>query len=343
MVDMKTRDLILSKLKQKGELTTSDIVKLTGISRQTIAEHFQKLTHENKIVKIGSTHNAKYVLPSGKQKFKNEFVFIREYKIKGLSEDKVFNEISYAMNLKQLLSENCYKIVNYAFTEMLNNAIDHSRSKNVKVKLRCLNGEFGFEVIDHGIGVFESIRKKFKLKNHLEATEHLLKGKQTTDPKHHSGQGIFFTSKISDRFILESAKLRLAVDKGLQDTFLGDIKLFKGTKVIFCIKQKTRKTLQDLFEEYQNSEFEFDKTKLAVKITLSSKESEYVSRSEAKRLLFGLEKFKRIVLDFKGVKGIGQGFADEIFRVFKSNYPAIKIEPINMKKPLEFMVKRALK
>ena len=50
--------------------------------------------------------------------------------------------------------------------------------------------------------------------------------------------------------------------------------------------------------------------------------------------------FKKIILDFKGVPTVGQAFADEIFRVFQNDNPKIKIEPINMQKGVEFMVKR---
>ena len=207
----------------------------------------------------------------------------------------------------------------------------------------CKNGELKFEVTDHGIGVFENIKNKFKLKNHLESVEHLLKGKQTTDSKQHSGQGIFFTSKVADSFILKSARTYLVFDNNLNDISIKDIKNFKGTKVIFSLKQRSRRDLGDLFKQFQDNDYEFDKTKLRVSISMAGKESEYVSRSEAKRLLFGLEKFKRIVLDFKKVKGIGQGFADEIFRVFKSNNSDIIIEAVNMSPAVEFMVKRVNK
>ncbi|NCO44182.1 STAS-like domain-containing protein, partial [Candidatus Berkelbacteria bacterium] len=38
---------------------------------------------------------------------------------------------------------------------------------------------------------------------------------------------------------------------------------------------------------------------------------------------------------------VGQGFTDEIFRVFKTRHPHIKITPVNMNESVEFMVKRA--
>ena len=55
----------------------------------------------------------------------------------------------------------------------------------------------------------------------------------------------------------------------------------------------------------------------------------------------GLEKFKHVTLDFRGVKTVGQGFADEVFRVWQKNHPSITIEPKNMNDNVRFMTKRA--
>jgi len=55
----------------------------------------------------------------------------------------------------------------------------------------------------------------------------------------------------------------------------------------------------------------------------------HISRSQAKRLLMGLEKFKQVVLDFKGVSSVGQAFVDEVFRVFQNEHPDIAIQYFN--------------
>jgi anti-sigma regulatory factor (Ser/Thr protein kinase) len=338
---MKTKELILKEVQKKGVIRTSDVVRLTKISRQGAAKHLRELVAEGKLLKEGSTHNAKY-LPFSKSKTaqsSREKPFSLTHRLKGLEEDKVFSDMARKLSLKRKLSDSAFSIVNYAFSEMLNNAIDHSKGLSVRVEVRFANGSLEFEIRDKGIGTFESVRKKFKLKNHLEAAEHVLKGKQTTAPAQHSGQGIFFTSRIADQFALESRKLKLDVNNEIHDVGLVDVPWVRGARVTFRIKRKSKKNLKALFDEYSNSEYEFDKTE--IKIRLTKPEGDYVSRSEAKRLLFGLEKFKRIVIDFKGVAGVGQGFADEIFRVFQKARPQIQIEPINMLESVAFMVKRA--
>jgi anti-sigma regulatory factor (Ser/Thr protein kinase) len=265
--------------------------------------------------------------------------FTGRYTLKGLEEDLVFREIDLRMGLAKKLSPAARKIVSYAFSEMLNNAIDHSHSRKGSVRL-SYGGQVDFEIIDRGIGVFESVRRKFKLKNHFEAAEHLLKGKQTTFPERHSGRGIFFTSKIADCFSLESGRLALTIDNRVHDVILKDSRPLKGTRVTFSLSRQSRKDLKALFDEYSDSEFEFDRTRLRVRL---SEEDDIVSRSQARRILFGIEKFKRIVLDFKKVKGIGQGFADEVFRVFQSLHPDIVIEAVNTSPSVDFMIRRAKK
>jgi hypothetical protein len=47
------------------------------------------------------------------------------------------------------------------------------------------------------------------------------------------------------------------------------------------------------------------------------------------------------MLDFSGVEEIGQGFADEIFRVWTRSHPETKIEAMAMSAPVAFLVHRA--
>lgn len=336
---MNTKDLILGVVRKKGRVRTSEIVRRTHLTRQGVAKHLRELTDQNKLVKVGSTRSAVY-LPFVKGRKSARSHFTSRFKTQGLNEDEVFKLFVQRAGLREQLSKPAFQIVKYAFTEMLNNAIEHSHSQYVKAKVSCEKGFIEFQVIDHGIGAFESIRRKFKFRDHKESAEHLLKGKQTVAPKHHTGQGIFFTSKIADIFRLQSAELSLEIDNlRLKDIFLlPSEKKIKGTQIFFLLKQRSKKNLKELFDQYTNANFEFDKT--IVTVRLSAQTGGYVSRSEARRILFGLEKFKRIVMDFKDVIAVGQGFVDEVFRVFRLAHPDIQIEPIHMSGTVAFMVNR---
>jgi|SRR5579872_1355899 len=95
-------------------------------------------------------------------------------------------------------------------------------------------------------------------------------------------------------------------------------------------------------QEYQSKddEFRFSKTIVPVKLAQYGNEN-LVSRSQAKRLLVGVELFQVVILDFDGVKTIGQSFSDEVFRVFTSSRPGIKIHYINANPEIERMIDRA--
>jgi len=96
--------------------------------------------------------------------------------------------------------------------------------------------------------------------------------------------------------------------------------------------------LDEVFAEYTD-ELEFNRTRTIVRLFAIG--SEFVSRSEAKRLVRGLEKFREVVLDFDGVRLVGQGFADEVFRVWSSAHPEVRLIPAAMSEAVAFMVERA--
>ncbi len=135
--------------------------------------------------------------------------------------------------------------------------------------------------------------------------------------------------------------LHNTADNLIKDIFVKDVKKSHiGTKIFFSINIDTNRQLSDIFKEYTGDSFEFARTKVSVKLYKMG--SEYISRSQARRILSGLDKFKTVILDFKGVETVGQGFADEVFRVWKLNYPKINIIAQNANENISFMINRTL-
>ena len=108
----------------------------------------------------------------------------------------------------------------------------------------------------------------------------------------------------------------------------------------FCFSLKITVKLNSIFLKYAPAEFDynFNKTQLLVRIQVA----ECISRSEAKRMTHRLGEFQQVDLDFQGVKTLGQGFADEVFRVFLRGNPGMKILLHNLKPSLQTMVKHVL-
>jgi hypothetical protein len=55
-----------------------------------------------------------------------------------------------------------------------------------------------------------------------------------------------------------------------------------------------------------------------------------------------MDRFLEVEVDFTGVESVGQGFVDELFRLWPRRHPGTKLIPTNMNEAVEFMVTRGL-
>jgi anti-sigma regulatory factor (Ser/Thr protein kinase) len=339
---MDFRTLILSVLRSRGRVKVADIVKKTGFSRVYVQRQFRQLVDEGRLALVGKANTAHYLLLNGdtKEKIRKERLRVHHILLnRKLHEDRVLRGIKDEGGIFVGLRKNLAAILEYAFTEMLNNAIEHSGSEKIEITMTRTLTDVRFEVADRGIGIFNNIMTKKRLGSEMEAIQALLKGKETTAPEAHSGEGIFFTSKVADSLVFRSSHKKLVFDNLAEDIYIKDIREVHGTKVFFLIHADARKTLREAFARYTDDSYEFSRTGVHVK--LYEKDIEYVSRSQARRILAGMERFKTIELDFSEVSTVGQAFADEIFRVWHSGYPKITIVPVNANDNVMFMIKRA--
>ena len=338
---MDLKELILKLALQRRKIKTSDVVKkLHNIkSRQHVSSVIRDMVNKKLLLKGGTTAGSFYVLPQNSHLIGDKITI--KLKRETLEEHKVFDDLKSKIPFIGNLNENISSIIFYAFTEILNNAIEHSLSQYLEISIRRDKENIIFEINDFGVGVFRNVMKKRKLKSELEAIQDLLKGKTTTQPLSHTGEGIFFTSKIADVFILESFEYLLRVDNNVKDIFIEENTPQKrGTKATFLLSLASKKHLNDVFSKFaaKSGDVGFNKTEVKVRLYISG--TVYISRSQARRIVVGLDKFKTIILDFDRVTTVGQAFADEIFRVFQQRHPDIKILPINTVKPVKFMIDR---
>jgi predicted transcriptional regulator len=321
------------------EAHPNDIVALVAkkfkVSRTTVHRHINMLVKQGKLIKSGTTTNVSYCLT-------NSLSQTHTYKNSSrLSESAV-----YQNDFEKIFSTfptNVEDICHYGFTEIFNNAIDHSRASTIKASTNLIANSLTITIEDNGIGIFEKISQYLMLEDIRESVLHLTKGKLTTDPANHTGEGIFFSSRVFDIFEIYANGIHyyrdnLENDWGIE---LSDKKL-AGTIVSMTISISSEANLVSAFKEYQDSNSQdFNRTEILVELSRLGQET-LISRSQAKRVLMGLEKFNLITLDFSGVRLVGQGFVDEVFRVFQQAYPEKKINFINANDEVEFMIQRSI-
>ncbi|MBQ1764469.1 MAG: STAS-like domain-containing protein, partial [Aquincola sp.] len=191
-------------------------------------------------------------------------------------------------------------------------------------------------------GIFRKIARALDLPDERQALLELSKGKFTTDPTRHSGEGVFFTSRMFDQFLIQANDLRYAhLSADLQDRLDEVADAADGTIVFMSIAADSTRTTREIFDQYTSGpdDFTFDKTVVPMRLAKYGTE-QLVSRSQAKRLIARFDRFKIVVLDFEGVDSIGQGFADELFRVYARAHPDIRLETVNAGEDVLRMVRR---
>ncbi|MBC8288018.1 MAG: DUF4325 domain-containing protein [Nitrospinae bacterium] len=331
------RSYLLAKIPVHPKNIVAKTSKAFVCSRTTVHRHLNRLLRDGKIIKSGTTRQAQYFLKT--EKNKRILVPLKP----GVEEDKVWKD-NFSTDF-EILPKNIQDICEYGFLEMLNNAIDHSEGTGVMIKTEWEPDSIRIFFRDDGVGIFRKIQNSLNLEDERESALHLSKGKFTTDRANHTGEGIFFTSRAFDIFHITSRGMSYM--RTNEDWFVETTKdeNVPGTGLIMKIALDSERKLQDIFAEYTEEDAEgmpkFDKTHILVQLSLLGDER-FISRSQARRIGLGLEKFKHVVLDFKGISTVGQGFVDEVFRVFQSKHPRIKIKYTNANDDVRFMIERSL-
>jgi hypothetical protein len=317
---------------------SSDIAKFTsahfGISRQAVAKHLSKLVDEKCLSPSGNTRNRTYRLVPLVE-------WQKVYPITGdLAEDMVWTEdVSSALGN---LPSNVRDIWHYCFTEMFNNAIDHSGGTTIFVEVIKTASTAEMLILDDGIGIFRKIQEALHLLDERHAVLELSKGKLTTDPRNHTGEGIFFSSRLMDSFQIHSGGVHLSHKFGDdEDWILENSEPRGGTAVFLRLHNHTSRTEKQVFDQYvSGNDYAFTKTVVPVRLAQYGNDK-LVSRSQAKRVLARVELFKTILFDFTDVDSVGPAFADEIFRVFADKHPEIEMHPIHVSPQIRAMIARA--
>ncbi len=322
----KKREQIKRYLLEKINRGDTDFVHATveaySISMNSVYRYLKQMEKDGTIRKT----NGKYVLTDHKS------TDVLKRSEKGFpSEDSIYDQFIHP--LMKDLPDNVQRIWQYGFMEMINNAIDHSEAENILVSSVQNTVRTTITIQDDGVGIFKKIMDGMGYASPDDAVLELFKGKLTTDTAHHSGEGIFFTSRIMDQFYACSDGKKYSYDyRDGSENIAGPE---KGTFIYMELSNSSGKKLSDVFDQYADADGRFTKTRIPIKNMFGM---DPVSRSQARRLCQRLDKFEEVELDFKGIDEIGQGFAHELFVVFQKEHQKINLIPVNISEGVKRMI-----
>lgn len=335
--------IILACAARSGPLA-SEATAQTGLSRVAVSRRIKKLADTGYLLRHGSGTRQTYSLGP------------RRFWLGVQSPDSITQQggemMVWEQHLAPLLADlprNVKSLANTAFTEMLNNALDHSGATRMAMGMHLDAGQLHMLVADDGEGIFRKIATAAHLFDTRLALLELAKGKYTTAQQGHSGMGIFVSSRMMDGFCIESCGLRFDPHEASQP-----LPRFDWMDAASCLKPAPAQTVvrmsvavdsartpNDVYLKYFDPDEvggeAFHTTEVPVRLAQLS--SELVSRSQAKWVMDRATQFKTVILDFEGVEHVGQAFVDEVFRVFATAHPEVRIQTTGMTPGVEKLVR----
>jgi uncharacterized protein DUF4325 len=330
------RQFILEGVQTHPSKVSKLAMERFGVSRQAINQHLAQLVKEGALQESGNTRSKTYRL-APMVEWGNTYDLATR-----TAEDLIWRDDIAGVIGK--LPENIRDIWFFGFTEMFNNVLDHSGGTSVNVAVSKSAVTTEMMVMDNGVGIFRKIQNALGLLDERHAIFELSKGKLTTDPQSHSGEGIFFTSRMFDSFEILSGGVFFSHNYGSdEDWLLERTNPSSGTTVFLKLGNHTARTMKTVYDQYTSGEpgdQGFNKTVVPVVLAQYGNDK-LLSRSQAKRVMARVELFKTVVLDFANVPTIGQAFADEVFRIFPREHQGIDVVPINANSDVKRMIAHA--
>ncbi|TXI19055.1 MAG: DUF4325 domain-containing protein [Roseateles sp.] len=305
----------------------------TGASRRAVLAALRRLTEAGWLKRSGSARRPVYG-PGGLRQV------ARSYTLHGLQEDLPWQR-DFAPHFD--LPRHVERMIRHGFTELVNNAADHSGGSSVTVSLRQTPTHVQLLVSDDGIGVFDKICTAFSLEDPQHAMLELSKGRLTSSPDAHTGRGLFFSSQLADVFDIHAnntAYQRRAWESA--GWRRGKALPRQGSSIYMAIALNTTRSLDAVMEAWSlaGDGIEFDQTRVQLRL-LAGEGQPLDSRAQARRVGLRLTTFRRAEIDFEGVTDVGHGFTDELFRVFAKAHPQVELQPTNMTPRIAALVKSA--
>lgn len=262
---------------------------------------------------------------------------VRSYPIAGLHEDLPWSrDFLPCFELPDTVA----RMAQHAFTELLNNAVEHSGGSRVTVSMRQTPQQLQLLVSDDGRGIFDAIGETYQISDPVLAMLELAKGKLSTRPDRHSGRGLFFTARLADVIDLHANNVAFQQCDWQREQWRRSRPACRhGSSVYVGICLDTQRTLAEVLHRYSLDGLGcgFERTVVPLKL-ISEAQVALDSRAQAQRVASRLQRFRRVELDFDGLADVGHGFVDELLRVFHHQHPEVELVALNMAPNVAAMV-----
>lgn len=308
-----------------GQALPEHLSTRLGITRRRALALLRKLADAQWLTIAGTARKPTYAPGALRQA-------VRRYPLAGLMEDQPWRrDFAPCMTFPREVE----RLVRLAFTELVNNAIDHSGGTHVTISLRQTPLQAQLLVSDDGCGLFDRVSTSHGISEPTLAMLELGKGKLTSAPERHLGLGLVTVAQAADVMDLHANAAAFQCrgwDEHRWHTGrAGPVAARAGTTVYVAIALDTPRTVDSLLTTSagEGMSHRADHARVPLRL-LAGTTGELESRAEARRATLRLDAFASAELDFSGIRRIGPAFADELFRVLPQALPALRFQATGM-------------
>ncbi len=259
---------------EHGQGLPEHVMARLGISRRSALALLNKLVTAQWLAREGKSRHLSFVPGRLRQ-------VVHRYALAGLQEDLPWQR-DFAPHFS--LPPAVARMAQHAFSELLDNVIEHSGGTHVAVSMRTTALHLQLLVSDDGCGVFERIQQRFGIGDSTMAMLELSKGKLTSAPDRHGGHGLFFTSRLADVFDVH-ANHRAFQCRGWDRHSWHPTKAVarEGTSIYIAINLDTPRTLDQVLQAHSRSAEGHGAESTCVPLPLTTgPQTRLVSRTQAK-------------------------------------------------------------
>jgi len=254
-------EFILRNVEKNPRTITRLVMGRFAMTRPAAMQHVNRLIAAGQLIASGSTRDRKYSLALLTDAT-SRFPITPQ-----LREDSVWRD-STRPHLDSV-PQNVLEVCQYGLTEMVSNVVDHSEGQAMVVAVRRSAAHVRIMVHDDGIGIFNKISRDLNLGEPRHAILELAKGKLTTDPTRHTGEGIFFTSRMFEGFSILSDGLFFSHTQPTDDWLIEHDKQASGTMIVLEISPMATTTTKQVFDRYSPEDADYAFTRTHVPVALA--------------------------------------------------------------------------
>ncbi len=294
----------------------ADLVPLAAsrfrVSRQAVHHHLNRLLRDGVLLAEGRTRARRYALA-----------------VLGETTERLDTRTGVLWRHRFLptlveVSADIVELVRFGLAEIVRNALDHSGSGEVSVRLRRTAAAVEIRVSDQGTGIFR----------------HLARGLGVDDPRLAAleiarGRGLAHVARAFDTFLVWSDRhvLRREAHEGGARWSLEPLAArVRGTTVGLRIRVRSDTTIEKILS----------RTHAEIPLRLAFDPAEQpTSREQARRVLPRTQQHGEIIVDFTDIPCVGPAFADELLCVFPLEHPGMRLSWRNASPEVQESLRRA--